>query len=50
MITEAYGSGNENETFPGMLDGPEETKGTLNREEDPLKGAIVEGMQDAKFF
>jgi hypothetical protein len=40
VAAEAFGSGNENETFPEML---VETMGTLSGEEEPLKGAIVEG-------
>jgi hypothetical protein len=48
VAAEAFGSGNESETFPEMMDKPAETMGTLSGKEKPLKGAIVEG--DTGYF
>jgi hypothetical protein len=42
VAAEAFGSGNENETFPEMMEKPAETMGTLSGKEKPLKGSIVE--------
>jgi hypothetical protein len=43
VAAEAFGSGNESEYFPGMLDKLKETMKDLSGKEEPLEESIVEG-------